>query len=88
MSERVSKDTYLRVVENRPFKLDRTEVNYRDAEGDERCDGCQHFYTRKIDGYAVCEIFRDIEKDDELPIKPTYVCDFFTVDGSEFPLLD
>ena len=84
----VSKETYLRVIENRPFKLDKSEVDYRKAEGEEHCEDCQHFYTRMADGYAVCEIFRDIEKEAELPIKPDWVCDFFTEDFETYPLLD
>jgi hypothetical protein len=84
---RVSKDAYLRLIENRPYKFDAEEVNYREAEGDESCGDCQHFYTRKVDGYNVCEVFRDVTKKGENPIDPEKVCDFFTEDGEEFPLL-
>jgi hypothetical protein len=85
----VSKDMYLRVIRNRPFKFSGEEVNYRDSEYEDECCGeCFHFYTRNKDGYAVCEIFRDVSKKDEQPVKDQYVCDFFTEEGEEFPLLE
>lgn len=93
MSETVGMYTYLRVIDNRQFKLAPEEVNYRKTEDEkESCAKCLHFFTRKIDGWAVCEILRD-EKEtkgepDEKPIDPEYVCDFFTKDGTKFPLLD
>lgn len=89
----VTLDAYNRLTANRPYKFSAGEVDYREAqldaqgEGEEFCGNCLHFYQRKIDGYAVCEIFRDGEGDDEEPIKDNWVCVFHTVDGSVFPLL-
>lgn len=83
----VSKALYDRLLENRPFKFSAEEVNYRDAEGEERCENCVHFYTRKVDGFNVCEIFRDDETD-EKGIDTVYACDFHTADGKTFPLLE
>jgi hypothetical protein len=92
MSEVVSKELYLRVIASRPFKLDATETDYRDSEGKEKCQSCSHFFTRKIDGWAVCELLRDVKENkkgetDEDPINPEYVCDFWNEDGETFPLL-
>jgi hypothetical protein len=84
----VSKESYLRLVENRPYKFDREEVAYREGEGEEVCAKCVHFYLRKTDGYAVCEIFRDGEGRNEKPIDPAWTCSFHTVNGKDFPLLD
>lgn len=89
----VSKELYDRLIENRPFKLSAEEVNYRDATkhtkysflqtDDPRCANCIHFYTREIDQHHTCELFRP--EDDE-SVGEEYVCDFFSVDGKEFPL--
>lgn len=84
----VSKDLYERMIADRPLKFSAKEVNYRDSveESEEAyCHSCVHFFTRKIDGHNTCEIFRP--KDDE-SVDPNYVCDFFSPDGEEFPLLD
>ncbi len=81
----VSKEAYNRLTENRPYKFDAKEVNYRDADGDEKCAGCLHFYTRKVDGFHTCEIFRPA---DDSSVDPAYVCDFHSVNGTDFPLLD
>jgi hypothetical protein len=78
---------YQRIVQNRPFKLDSNEVEYREADSELSCSNCLHFYKRSIDGYKVCEIFRDGEGEDEEPIKDDWVCSFHTVDGEDFPLL-
>lgn len=89
----ITLDAYKRLIANRPFKFSAEEVAYHEAkldaqgEGEEFCANCLHFYTRKLDGYAVCEIFRDGEGDDEEPIKPDWVCAFHTTDGETFPLL-
>jgi hypothetical protein len=78
------KDIYLRVMEDRPFKLSAEEVDYRKSEGSERCGGCAHFYQRKIDGHTVCEVFRP-EDDDN--IIENYVCNFWNDDNEHYPLL-
>jgi hypothetical protein len=85
----VSKESYLRLLENRPYKFDAEEVDYRDAivdakydflQTDEpRCETCVHFYTRKVDGHNTCEIFRPA---DDSSVEPEYLCDFWT-DGKE-----
>jgi hypothetical protein len=80
----VSKESYLRLIENRPYKFDADEVNYRDGDGEEFCVGCAHFYARVIDKFHTCEIFRP---EDDSAVDPTYVCDFFTANNEDFPLL-
>lgn len=75
----VSKESYLRLMENRPYKFDEDEVDYREGEGDELCKTCIHFFTREADEFHTCEIFRP--KDDE-SVDPEYVCDFWS-DGEE-----
>lgn len=82
----VSKQLYDLVVESRPFKLGRDEVDYREADGEEQCKNCIHFYERRWDKFGVCEIFRDDETD-EKGVNEDWVCSFHTVDGKEFPLL-
>ncbi len=88
MSE-ITFSTYDRIMSTRPFKLDGEEVNYRKAEGEEACEKCAHFFSRVVDGWKTCELVRDVKTDDdETPIKPDYVCDFFNVDGKTFPLYE
>lgn len=82
----VSKGLYDLVVESRPFKLGRVDVEYRKSDGPEYCKNCLHFYERRWDKFGVCEIFRD-EKTDEKGVNPEYVCSFQTPDGNDFPLL-
>lgn len=79
----VSLDDYRAMMEDRPEKFDEDDVAYREAEGKERCGRCLHFYERKVDSYGVCEILR---LSDDAPIEADHTCDFFTVDGSIFPL--
>jgi len=81
----ISKESYLRLIENRPYKFDTGEVSYREGDGEKRCKNCLHFFERVIDKFRTCEIYR--ASDDE-SIDPEYVCDFHTVDGVSFPLLD
>jgi hypothetical protein len=80
--------TYLRVFDSRPFKLDNDEVDYRETEGEQRCKNCFHFYERKVDGYAVCEIFRDVKTDDEKPVDPEKTCHFHTHDGDTMSFIE
>ena len=80
----VSKDLYDRIIADRPFKLNAEEVNYRKSEGEELCESCNHFFLRNIDNHATCEIFRPANDE---PVEFNYVCDFFSTDGEEFPLL-
>lgn len=81
----VSKDLYERLIENRPLKLSEEEVNYREAEGEEKCKACSHFFTREVDKFHTCEIFRP---EPERSVETNHVCDFFTNDGDKFPLLE
>ena len=74
---------YKELIEDRPAKMTEEESAYQDAEGKESCGKCLHFFQRKIDGFGVCEVVRP---DDDGPVEPDYVCDFFTVDGDVFPL--
>ena len=72
----VSKESYLRLVENRPYKFDSEEVNYRDSEGEEKCQTCAHFFERVVDQFHTCEIFRPVS---DASVNPDYVCNFHTV---------
>jgi hypothetical protein len=80
----VSKESYLRLIENRPYKFDEKEVNYGVPDGEEVCRTCVHFFERVTDQFHTCEIFRP---SDDAPVEPEYVCDFHTTDGEEFPFL-
>lgn len=74
---------YQELIADRPEKAEPDAVNYRDAEGKERCSRCIHFFQSK--DRAVCEIMRP---EDEEDVEPNYVCNFYTFDGEEFPLQD
>ena len=77
---------YRDLVSDRPEKFSAEEVQYRRAEGKERCSRCIHFYERRLDTLGVCEIMRS-EETDEKGVLPNWVCDFTTQDGETFPLL-
>jgi hypothetical protein len=74
---------YKAIIEDRPKKLDASDVDYREGEGDEICGNCIHFYRRVVDEYGVCELLRLA---DEESIERSYTCDFFSRNGEEFPL--
>jgi hypothetical protein len=78
---------YEALVEDHPEKLSAEEVDYRDAEGEEKCKLCFHFFTQGGgDRRTVCEIFRPTGEDEN--VDPNYVCRFFTEDMEEYPLLE
>jgi len=82
----VSKELYDRLIENRPLKLSEEEVSFRAPHDvEEKCSGCIHFFKRALDGFTTCEIFRPAN---DSSVDPAGVCDFFSVDGETFPLLD
>jgi len=81
------KDTYDRMIENRPFKFNSEESEYAPSKGKERCDSCLHYFVRKLDEFVVCEVVRPTE-DGEESIIPNYKCKFFTPDGENYPLLE
>jgi hypothetical protein len=82
-------DRYIEIVSDRPVKMDAKEAKYTQAaEGSFlRCAACLHYFRRAIDGFAVCEIFRDEESDRE-GVLPDWRCQFWTCDGDVFPLLE
>jgi hypothetical protein len=69
--------------DDRPVKFDQGASTYRKANGDPRCDQCQHFYQRFLDKYGVCEIVRPVPEEE---IRPDWTCKFQTKDGKRFPL--
>lgn len=74
---------YRELMENRPVKFTPSDVDYKDADSpSRRCERCVHMYQRARDNYGTCEIMRPEEDE---PVDPDYVCDFFTVDGEDFP---
>ena len=74
---------YRALLKDRPEKFSQADVFYRRGEGKERCRGCIHFFTsiRR----QTCEIFRPCNDES---VKPEWVCDFWTKNGSDFPLLE
>ena len=72
------------MMADRPEKFHPDEVYYDKAEGPEKCSGCIHLFTRKLDGYRVCEIVRP---EPEESIRLDYKCQFQTEDGEDFPLM-
>ena len=86
----VSLSDYRQLLKDRPAKFSESDVFYRRGEGKERCRGCFHFFTNPESRSSnpvrqVCEIFRP--RNDE-SVKPEWVCDFWTKNGSDFPLLE
>ena len=81
---RVSFEEYTALTRDHPPKFNEEEVNYREAEGEEKCSGCLHFYTGEVAGRNVCEILRPEGES----IEPDYVCRFTTTDGQTYPLLE
>lgn len=79
-------EDYTKLLADRPAKFDEKEVNYRESTEKEKCGRCFHLFSRRLDKFKVCEIFRNDEVDED-GINPNYVCDFFTRDGESFPLL-
>lgn len=73
----------------RPEKFSPDEVGYEEApEGSAiRCAGCIMYYRRSIDNLGVCQIMRDDFTDDN-GVYPDWRCQFQTVDGDVFPLLE
>lgn len=83
---RASFADYEKMLSDKPTKFSAAEVNYREAEGSERCKLCFHFFTQGGgDRRTVCEIFRPTGEDEN--VDPNYVCDFFTKESEEYPLL-
>lgn len=74
----VSKELYQRLMENRPFKLNEEESDYREADTEDRCGNCSHFFERVIDKFHTCEVVR---KSDDGSIDADYVCKFWN-DGT------
>ena len=96
----VSRLEYETLVADRPQKFDEDQVNYRPANRSQfRCDRCLHYFTRITDNFGVCEIFRPTRyarrrsPEEGYPteeieeVQPEMVCDFFSADGSQYPLL-
>ena len=81
----VSKDAYIRILESRPYKFSADEVNFRQGDAKHVCSGCVHLFTRNVDDFHVCEIYRP-EDDDSVIAEG--VCDFWTDDNEEHPLLE
>jgi hypothetical protein len=77
-------EVYQQIIEDRPHKLSGEDVGYRKGEDKFICGRCLHFFERGVDGFGVCELVR--LKDDE-PIKDDKVCDYWTKNGEDFPLL-
>lgn len=83
-----SKSQYDLLMEIRPYKFTKEQVDYKESEdNDVRCGTCEHMYRRITDSFSVCEIYRDDETD-KVGIDPDYVCQFQTADRIHFPLLD
>jgi hypothetical protein len=80
---------YQELVADRPSKFAPADVWYQKApEGSAIiCAACIHFYHRAIDGFSVCEILRSPETD-RTGVRPDWRCQFQTLDGDVFPLLE
>lgn len=85
---RITKTDYDDMVADRPEKFTAEQVGYRKApRGSEyRCENCLHFYTRQVDRFGVCEIFRSLQTDEE-GVDPKYLCDWWTSDRDTHPLV-
>lgn len=89
MADLVDKGAYEDIINDRPEKFTPEEVGYEAAPLGSaiRCAGCRHYYIRAIDGFSVCEVMRSDLTDIE-GVRPDWRCQFQTVDGDVFPLLD
>ncbi len=84
----VSKTEYDALLEERPRKFDAEQVGYeRSTNDEEKCANCVHLYSRVVDKFHTCELFRNAETD-RVGVMPNWKCSFFTRDGETFPLLD
>lgn len=78
-------ELYKAIIADRPEKLDGEEADYRRADVPAmRCGRCLHFFERRVDAFGVCELVR---LEDDSPIKQNFVCDYYTDDGNNFPLM-
>jgi hypothetical protein len=84
---KITKRDYDDMVADRPEKFSAEQVGYRKAPrgSEQRCENCAHFYTRQVDGFGVCEIFRS-EQTDVSGVDPKWLCDWWTLDGTDHPL--
>lgn len=80
---------YFSIMLDRPKKLSEEDVGYGPApEGSEMtCVNCLNYYRRSRDGHPVCQIFRS-DKTDEEGVLPDWRCQFYTITGDVFPLLE
>ena len=87
-SSPITKADYDEMMADRPEKFSAEEVGYRKApRGSEyRCENCLHFYSRQVDGFGVCEIFRSPQTDIS-GVDPKWLCDWWTKDGEDHPLV-
>jgi hypothetical protein len=83
-SELATFEQYQEMIEDRPPKFQQDQVNYREADGEEQCSRCVHYFIGAVAGRNVCEILRTVPEES---IEPDWVCDFVTADGETFPLL-
>lgn len=84
---KINEKQYQALLNERPRKFTAEQVDYRDADGDDRCCNCQHYFNRPADNWGVCEIFRSVETD-KVGVKPGYTCNWMTWDGESFPNQD
>jgi len=85
----VDRADYDALMLERPRKFTPDDVAYQPApKGSElRCCACRSYFRRSIDGLTTCEVMRSDETDIE-GVQPDWRCQFFTVDGDVFPLLE
>ena len=81
----VTLEDYQEMVADRPEKFAPEEVDYDDSDGPERCARCIHFYRSEAAERTTCEVMRPEDDED---VNPAYRCQFFTVYGQKFPMLD
>lgn len=89
MAKEIGLAEMLELYDERPKKFSAEQVGYEVApEGSAmRCASCLHYYRRATDGFAVCEIFRS-EETDEDGVKPDWRCKFWSSDPGQVPLLE
>jgi hypothetical protein len=79
-----SRRHYDELMLDRPEKFSPEDVDYRESDGKEKCAKCVHLFERFVDGFTTCEV---MSPEDDSAIDMQNVCDFFTTDGTRFPLL-
>lgn len=81
----VSKEEYLELLDDRPFKFTPEQVNFREAlDYEPPCCSCVHWHYAPMRNTAVCEVMRPPQEH----VPSHWTCVFHTTDMEHYPLLE